>query len=150
MRETADLPGDNAVYTRAALAATRHVYRDGFWEPEVNRALREQGYRLLHSPELVVYQGRSAGFGAFMRQRLVHGRKYGRQRGVRFSTARNLAGVPAAVVVPVVLMARTFREVFSRRRLRLRLVAATPLLLAYDIAWAVGEAAGHLDSLRSR
>jgi hypothetical protein len=150
VRETADLPGDNAVYTRAALAETHHVYRDGFWEPEVNRALREQGRRLLHSPELVVYQGRSAGFGAFMRQRLVHGRTYGRQRGVRFSTTRNLAGIPAAVVVPVVLMARTFREVFSRRRLRLRLVAVTPLLLAYDIAWAVGEAAGHLDSLRSR
>ena len=68
----------------------------------------------------------------------------------RFSAARNLAGIPAAVVVPFVLLTRTYREVFSRRRLRLRLVAATPLLLAYDIAWAVGEAAGHLDSLRSR
>ena len=149
-RETVDLPGDNAVYTRAALAATRDVYRDGFWELEVNRALRDKGYRLWHSPELVVYQGRSAGFGPFMRQRLVHGRKYGRQRGTRFSTARNLVGVPAAAVVPAVLLARTFREVFSRRRLRLRLVAATPLLLAYDVAWAVGEAAGHLDSLRGR
>ena len=85
-----------------------------------------------------------------MRQRLVHGRTYGRQRGARFSTARNVAGVPAAVVVPIVLLARTLREVFSRRRLRLRLVAATPLLLAYDIAWAAGEAAGHLDSLRAR
>ncbi len=149
-RETVDFPGDNAVYRRDALAATRDVYRDGFWELEVNRALRDKGYRLWHSPELVVYQGRSAGFGAFMRQRLVHGRKYGRQRGARFSTARNVAGVPAAVVVPIVLLARTFREVFSRRRLRLRLVAATPMLLAYDIAWAAGEAAGHLDSLRSR
>lgn len=149
-RETADLPGDNAVYTRDALAATQDLYRDGFWEPEVNRALQERGRRLLHSPELVVYQGRSAGFGAFMRQRLVHGRTYGRQRGARFSRARNAAGVPASLVVPVLLLARTFREVFSRRRLRLRLVAATPLLLAYDVAWAVGEAAGHLDSLRAQ
>jgi hypothetical protein len=149
-RETADLPGDNAVYTRDALAVTRDVYRDGFWEPEVNRALRDQGRRLLHSPELVVRQGRSAGFGAFFRQRLVHGRKYGRQRGAHFSTARNLVGVPAAVIVPFVLAARTFGEVFSRRRLRARLVAATPVLLVYDIAWAAGEAFGHLDSLRGR
>ena len=59
-------------------------------------------------------------------------------------------GIPAAVVVPFVLLTRTYREVVSRRRLRLRLVAATPLLLAYDIAWAAGEAAGHLDSLRAR
>jgi hypothetical protein len=149
-RETADLAGDNAVYTRAALTATRDVYRDGFWEPEVNRALVEQGRRLLHSPELVVHQGRSGGFRAFVRQRLVHGRMYGRQRGARFSTARNAAGLPLAVLVPFVLVARTFREVFSRRRLRMRLVAATPVLLAYDLAWAVGEAAGHLDSLRAR
>jgi hypothetical protein len=149
-RETVDFPGDNAVYRREALAATRDVYRDGFWELEVNRALRDGGYRLLHSPELVVYQGRSAGFRAFVRQRLVHGRMYGRQRGARFSTARNAAGLPLAVLVPFVLLARTFREVFSRRRLRMRLVAATPVLLAYDLAWAVGEAAGHLDSLRAR
>jgi hypothetical protein len=149
-RETIDFPGDNAVYRRNALAAARDVYRDGFWELEVNRALRDKGYRLWHSPDLVVYQGRSAGFRAFMRQRGAHGRKYGRQRGARFSTARNIAGIPAAVLVPVVLLVRTFREVFSRRRLRSRLVVATPVLLAYDIAWALGEAAGHLDSLRAR
>jgi hypothetical protein len=147
-RETVDLPGDNVAYTREALAATHDVYRDGFWEPEVNRALRDQGHRLLHSPELVVHQGRSAGFRVFVRQRLVHGRSYGRQRGARFSTARNVAGVPLAVLVPFVLLGRTFGEVFSRRRLRARLIAATPLLLLYDIAWAAGEAAGHLDSLR--
>ena len=116
----------------------------------MNRALRDKGFRLWHSPDLVVYQGRSAGFRAFFRQRLVHGRKYGQQRGARFSTARNLAGILLAAVVPVVIAARTYREVFSRRRLRLRLVATTPLLLAYDVAWAAGEAVGHLDSLRAR
>jgi hypothetical protein len=146
--ETTDLPGDNAVYRRSALDATRDVYRAGFWEPDVNRALAENGKRLLHTPELVVYQGRSAGFRAFVRQRLVHGRAYGRQRGGRFSTTRNAAGVLLAVVVPAVLVARTTREVFSRRRHRTRLVASLPALLAYDIAWAAGEAAGHLDSLR--
>ncbi|HEU0304024.1 MAG TPA: hypothetical protein VFR32_05530 [Gaiellaceae bacterium] len=149
-RETVDLPGDNAVYRRAALIAVSDTYRDGFWEPEVHRALAERGERLLHSPELVVYQGRSAGFRAFLRQRLVHGRAFGRQRGARFSTARQALGVALAPVVPLVLLARRFREVFSRRRLRLRLVASTPILLAYDVAWAAGEAAGYLDSLRSR
>lgn len=149
-RETVELPGDNAVYRRDALTATHDVFREGFWELEVNRALRDKGYRLVHSPELVVHQGRSAGFGAFVRQRLAHGRIYGRQRGARFSTARNAAGIPAAAFVPFVLLTRTYRQVLSRRRLRLRLIAATPALLAFDIAWAVGEAAGHVDSLRGR
>lgn len=149
-RETVDLPGDNAVYRREVLAAVRDVYRGGFWELEVNRALRDKGYRLVHSPELVVRQGRSAGFEAFIRQRILHGRIYGRQRGAHFSTGRNLAGIPAAAIVPFVLLARTYGQVFSRRRLRLRLIAATPFLLAFDVAWAAGEAAGHLDSLRGR
>lgn len=148
--ESVDLPGDNAVYARAALEAARESYRDGFWEPEVNRALHDRGEQLLHSPELIVYQGRSAGFRAFVRQRLVHGRAFGRQRGARFSTTRRAIGVPLALVVPLVLLTRTFREVFSRRRFRLRLVASTPVLLAYDAAWAAGEAAGYLDSLRGR
>jgi hypothetical protein len=147
-RETADLPGDNSAYARAALERTRDLYRDGFWEPEVNRALAEQGCRLLHSPELVVYQGRSAGFRAFLRQRLVHGRAYGRQRGRRFSRGRNLLGIPLAVLVPFVLVLRTGREVFGRGRLRGRYVLALPAMFAYDVAWALGEAAGHAASLR--
>jgi hypothetical protein len=149
-RESSDLPGDNSVYSRAALDRVRDVYREGFWEPDVNRAIRDLGERLLHSPELVVSQGRSNGFWAFMRQRLVHGRAYGRQRGRRFSAGRNIAGVALAVLVPFVLLARTSREVLSRKRLRTRLLLALPALAAYDVAWALGEAAGHLDSLRGR
>jgi hypothetical protein len=148
VRETADLPGDNAVYLRGALREVSNIFRDGFWEPEVNRALVERGHRLLHSPELLVFQGRSAGFRAFLRQRLVHGRAYGQQRGRRFSRGRNAAGVGLAVVVPFLLVARTAQEVFRRRRLRGRLLLALPPLFAYDVAWALGEAAGHADSLR--
>ena len=42
-RETVDLPGDNAAYRREALLAVRDTYRDGFWEPDVNRALPRRG-----------------------------------------------------------------------------------------------------------
>ena len=150
-RETVDLPGDNAVYTRAALAATRDVYRDGFWELEVNRAPAGQGL-----PAVAFTRARRLP-GPLRRIRLLHAPAPGARPQVRPPARRPLldrAGTswasPAAVVVPAVLLARTFREVFSRRRLRVRLVTATPLLLAYDVAWAVGEAAGHLDSLRGR
>ena len=149
-RQSADIPGDNCAYRRELLERTRELFRDGFWEPEVNRALRADGVALWHDPDVVVYQGRSAGFGAFLRQRLVHGRAYGRQRGARFGTWRNAAGVSLAVVVPFVLVARTAGEVFSRRRFRGRFLAAVPVLLAFDAAWAAGEARGHLDTLRRR
>jgi len=149
-RENTEIPGDNCGYRRELLERTRELYRRGFWEPEVNRALREQGVVLWHDPELVVYQGRSAGFAAFVRQRLEHGRAYGRLRGARFGAGRNLAGVVLAFVVPFVLVARTAGEVFGRRRLRGRFLASLPVLFVYDAAWAAGEAAGHVDALRGR
>jgi hypothetical protein len=59
-------------------------------------------------------------------------------------------GVVLAFLVPLVLVARTAREVFSRRRCRARFVAALPALIVFDSAWATGEALGHLDALRRR
>lgn len=148
LRENPEIPGDNCAYRRELLERTRALYRDGFWEPEVNRDLRARGIKLWHDPAVVVFQGRSAGFRAFFRQRLEHGRAYGRQRGARFGRGRNAAGVVLAWVVPAVLVLRTAREVFSRRRWRGRFLVSLPVLVALDIAWAVGEASGHVDCLR--
>jgi hypothetical protein len=148
--ENPEIPGDNCAYRRVLLERTREVYRDGFWEPEVNRELRAQGVHLWHDPAVVVYHGRSAGFAAFVRQRLLHGREYGRQRGRRFGAGRNTAGVALAALVPAVLAARTAREVLSRRRCRARFLASLPVLLVFDVAWAAGEARGHLDALLRR
>jgi hypothetical protein len=149
-RESRDIPGDNCAYRRELLERTRALYRHGFWEPEVNRTLAAGGVRLWHDPDVVVRQGRSAGFGPFCRQRLVHGRAYGRQRGARFGAGRNAAGLALALAVPFLLVARTGREVFSRGRCRLRLVTSLPALVAFDAAWAAGEALGHLDALLRR
>jgi hypothetical protein len=149
-RETPEIPGDNCAYRRELLERTRELYRDGFWEPEVNRALHAEGVHLWHDPDLVVYHGRSAGFAAFVRQRLLHGREYGRQRGRRFGAGRNAAGIVLAAVVPALLAARTAREVFSRGRYRVRFLSSLPLLLVFDVAWATGEALGQLDALRGR
>lgn len=148
--ECLDLPGDNAAYRRDALERTRELYRDGFWEPEVNRRLRADGARLWHAPELVVRQGRSAGARAFTRQRLSHGRAHGRLRGARFGGGRNLAGVLGAPLVPPLLTLRILRETWRRRRFRTRALAALPLVLWFNAAWAAGEAAGHLDALTRR
>jgi hypothetical protein len=149
VHESLDLPGDNAAYRRDRLDEVRDSWRDGFWEPEVHRALKERGATLVHDPALLVRQGRSAGFAAFCRQRLVHGREYGRQRGLRFSRPRNVVGIVLSIAVPWLLLARTARLVFARRRHRTRLVASLPPLLVFDAAWALGEARGHLDALRS-
>jgi hypothetical protein len=142
------LPGDNAAYKRELLERTRELYQDGFWEPVVHRRLAEEGVTVWHAPELVVRQGRSAGVRAFLRHRVIHGRAHGRGRGAHFGRVRNLAGVLGAPLVVPLLTLRIFREVAAKRRHRLRAVAALPFLVAYNVAWAVGEALGHVDALR--
>lgn len=146
----ADLPGDNAVYTMAALAPIRGVYRSGFWESVVHRALLDRSRRLLHDPSLVVYQGRSAGMGAFARQRSLHGRLYGQQRGSGFSPTRNALGVIAAPIVPFLMTYRVLRQVATKRRHGLAALVALPLIFFFNAAWAVAEARGHLDVLTRR
>ncbi len=149
-RESHDLPGDNAAYARTRLESVRDLYRDGFWEPEVHRRLAAEGVVLWQAPELVVAQGRSAGFAAFVRQRVRHGRAHGRQRGLRWGKARNLAGVLASPLVPFVMTLRVARLVYAKGRYRGHLVAAVPLVFAFNVAWAFAEALGHVDELVRR
>jgi hypothetical protein len=148
--ESVDLPGDNVSYKRELLERASGVYRDGFWEPAVHRWLAASGTRLWHSPELVVRQGRSGGPAAFVRQRLRHGRSRGRRQGAELSAARNLLGIVASPAVPLLLTLRIVRQAAARRRLRARVAAALPYILLFNAAWALGEAFGHLEALRSR
>jgi hypothetical protein len=147
-RQTADLAGDNASYKREVLESVRDEYRDGFWENVVQRRLDEKGVVLHQTSELVVLQGRSAGFRAFAAQRLAHGRKYGHQRGVHFSPARNLIGMLVSPLVPFLMTLRVFQQVMRKRRYRLRAVASLPLIFTFNLVWAYAEARGHLDMLR--
>jgi hypothetical protein len=148
--ECDELPGDNSAYKRELMERTRELYRDGFWEPVVNRRLSDEEVRLWHTPELLVRQGRSAGTLAFIRQRLAHGRAHGRQRGDRFGRARNLLGAVGAPLVPLLLALRLARELRSKRRYRLRALAALPWVLVFNAAWAAGEALGHLERASAR
>jgi hypothetical protein len=109
--------------------------------------LRRDGVVLWRTPEVVVRQGRSAGFGAFARQRLEHGRRYGHQRGEHFSRSRNLIGVAAAPLVPFLMTARVLQQVWAKGRFRRQAAVALPLILASNSVWAYAEARGHLDML---
>jgi hypothetical protein len=143
-----ELAGDNAAYKRALLEGIRETYRKGFWEPVSHRRLEADGIVLWHDPSLLVRQGRSSGFVAFVKQRLEHGRRYGHQRGRHFSKGRNAVGVIAAPLVPGLMTVRVLREVFGKGRHRLRALAALPLIVTYNAVWAYAEARGHADMLR--
>jgi hypothetical protein len=145
-----DLAGDNAAYKRDLLLRWQDVYRDGFWEPEFHRELLKHGITLWLTPEIVVYQGRSSGTAAFVRQRLSHGRKYGHQRGATFSLTRNLLGVAGSPIVPFVLTLRILRRVFAKGRYRGRALASLPYIFLFNLVWAGAEAFGHAETVLRR
>ena len=142
-----DLPGDNVVFSRRRLEEIASALETGYWEPVAHPALARNGVALWQSPELVVHMGRSAGFAAFVHQRLEHGRRYGHQRGINFSRARNLIGVVAAPAVPVLMTVRVMRRIFAKGRFRTQAVLALPAIVAFNVTWAYAEARGHLDML---
>jgi hypothetical protein len=146
-RHSIGAPADNIAYCLTMLRADADSYREGFWETSVHRQLSTKGVLPYQTPALLVRQGRSAGFAAFMHQRWTHGRTFARQRARHLSRARVLAGIAMFPAVPVVLLLRTFRLVVRRRRYTWRMVASLPLLLLFDSAWAVGEARGLVDAL---
>ncbi len=149
-RDTVDLPGDNAAYKRTLLERTSDLFRDGFWEPVVHRRLKDEGVALWQDPKVLVRQGRSAGWRAFMGQRLRHGRAYGRQRGDAFSPSRALLGIAVSPIVPFMMTVRILQQVIRKRRHRLRAIAAVPVILSYNAAWGFAEARGYVDVLRRR
>ena len=53
-----------------------------------------------------------------------------------------------APLVPALLALRVLRTVFARGRHRARALLSLPWILWFDVAWATGEARGHLDALR--
>lgn len=149
-RASADLPGDNAAYSRSLLEGVRESYRDGFWEPVVHRRLASEGALLWQSPELLVRQGRSAGFAVFFRQRLEHGRHHAHERGAGAGRGGNLFRVLAAPVVPFLLTLRVAILVFGKRRHRARFAGALPLVFAFNVAWGLAEGLGHAELLGRR
>jgi hypothetical protein len=145
-----DLAADNAAYKRGVLEQIREATREGFWEPVAHPALERIGVTLWHTPEPIVYQGRSAGYSAFVQQRLHHGRLYGHQRGVNFSTGRNAVGVLAAPAVPFLMTLRVLRDVFAKRRHQGRALVTLPILFSLNVVWAYAEARGHLETILAR
>ena len=141
--EVADLAGDNASYKRVALERHPRVLAHGFWEQELHELLRAEGEPLVFVPTIRVTQIGSFGFGRFLRQRLTHGRHYGRTRARAWGLARRCAGAAALPAVALVLM----RRAVVRARAagwRTRLWSVLPALACFVTAWSVGEALGYV------
>ena len=132
----------NVTYKRAALEATRDLWRDRYQEPVVHWALESRGETLFLSPELVVlHLLPSQRLAELLPQRFDWGRLFGAIRGRTAGPAARLALVLRSPLVPLVLLARHGRVQFRRGEGR-QYCRAVPILLLLLVAWTLGETWG--------
>lgn len=141
-RITGEIAGDNAAYSRDALARHAASFANGFWEVDFHRDVRADGGWLAATSAATVRFGPSFPLRTIVAHRFAHGMHFGAGRVLGGRPAwRLLLGAPA---VPAILAARAARRVWQGGGSRLRFVAALPWFLVLATAWAAGEAWGAL------
>lgn len=140
-----EIAGDNAVYRRDALERHWAVIADGFWEPDFHRVIRAEGHDLIYAPTIRVRQIASSGISSFCRQRFHHGTQFGSARVRGRSALERAARLATAPAVPVVFLAKICARALRRPRDLARFLGALPVLAAFILCWAIGEARGYMN-----
>ena len=137
---SAQLPGANVVYRRAALPAAERLESEGFYETFVNAGI---GGALVNDSTLIVRHERRWRAGAALATRFHHGRTFAALRLRGRPLRERLPYIPLAMLLPLVLVARVLGECVKRRRLVGRGIATLPWIVALSLAWGAGELAGY-------
>lgn len=135
----------NISYKRGALEDVRDVWESGFHEPWMHEALRERGRVLYLSQDIVVNQHR---YGLKLlhciRERYIWGRYFSGKRVARASLASRVIYCGLSLTVPLIILAKQFRQVLGKRRRVVKFAQATPYILILVIAWSAGEFLGYV------
>ena len=140
-----DIAGDNAAYSRSSIPDGSWSREEGFWERDVNRAIRDSGQSLVWVDGAVCEFGRSFSFSSICHHRFFHGRLFGRSRVAKEGESR-LKIVAGSVAVPFLLAVRAGRRVWGNASYRAKYFVALPLTLVIAACWAAGEAVGAMEA----
>jgi hypothetical protein len=141
--ERIEPPGDNAVYVRQRLEGLEPLWKEGFWEVEIHRALRARGDRtVLVDGAVVTLEGVGGSFLSLIGQRYAHARHYGASRARNLRPASRLARMAAAPLIPPVLLWRIVAALHARSQSLGPWLSALPCLTFLLAAWSLGEARG--------
>lgn len=136
------LVGMNVSYDRETINAMTALLRQGRWETWLHPHLQSEGFELYRDPEIAVDHVKDFEIGEFLSQRYHYARSHAGMRNPELGHRRILYLLGSPVLIPL-LYFRIARNVLRKRRHRGKLLAATPLILLYLGAWAVGEAIGY-------
>ena len=135
-------PGDNAMYRRDRLIELADSWRDGFWEAEVHKCLRDHDETLVSAQAAIVDFVGGVSLGPALGHRLAHARRFGAGRVQGRGLPARILRSATAPAVPPLLLARIVRNLRSRGEPLGPWLRAVPSLGVLLSTWSVGEAAG--------
>jgi GT2 family glycosyltransferase len=139
-----EIPGNCAVYDRLLLDQLGPELQDEVWDSFLHQRMKELGVSFYCDPEMTVSHKKEFSFGYFMSQRYHYSRSFA---GMRMSGAplwKRLAFAGATTVLPTLLFGRMAKTIWAKRRRQTTFLLATPVIGAFLISWAWGEAIGAL------
>lgn len=140
----------NVSYKRAALESVRDLWAERYKEVTINWALARKGTVLWQRPQMVVRQDRGKlSFRHLITERFSWGRLFGCLRTREISPLTRLLYITLSPGIPVILLARMARKVFTTRRNRSRFILSLPQLAAMTFFWCLGEFVGYLTGRES-
>lgn len=143
-----NITGNNVSYKRRAfqdIDGLQQALNQGFWESTLHSKLLERGDKFLMEPAILVHHKKYFGFRYFISQRFHYSRYYaGTLFGEGPLSKRVLRGAASLVAVPPLVLARMTSQILRKKRHRLKLLQAAPLLVVFTGVWAFGESVGCL------
>jgi len=133
----------NVSYKRQALLAVKDRWRERYSEATVHGALARERVTLWQRPQIIVRQDRGAlSFRRTLVERYCWGRLFGSVRAGELSFFRRLVYAGLSPVLPMILILRVAKKAL-RAHCGRRFLLALPLLLAFIVAWCLGEFMGN-------
>ena len=141
--EGAAVPGGSISYKKAVLPLEDSRFAE-LWESFLIDKLRRQGARIHAGARLLIHHRTPFSFREFAVQKYLYSRSFaamrvsGYGRAVRFA----FAGF-AATVLPLLLLMRLIRTVWTKNRNRRELLLTLPMIAVFVCCGAAGEAIGY-------
>jgi glycosyltransferase involved in cell wall biosynthesis len=134
--------GSNAVYDRRALERVGPSLHDEVWEGFLHQKLAALGIPFYCDPALTVYHKKVFGFWYFMSQRYHYSRSFAGTRLAGGPAWKRLAYFGATALLPPLLLWRMATTIWPKRDHRSTFLATVPLMCAFLVSYAWGEAVG--------
>jgi glycosyltransferase involved in cell wall biosynthesis len=142
--ETDELNDANVVYRRQVLLDHLDLLDEGYWSMTLNPILVAKATKLHSAPEMVVYHNGPFEFGYYLHQRFLFSRAFAGVRAQAEPTARRVAYLLGAPLIPLVLLGRMAKRILQKRHRVGRFVQALPLIVPALVVMVAGEWVGCL------